>query len=120
MVLVSTTLKVQNVVPKAYPSVGESVVEANYKATNGTFLYLQDTRDWYAWHRGNANILMFDGAVRVVNDINGDGYFNPGFTATGGTSESAGYTDAVCEMNSFEIFNGIFLSLDIINKDKFE
>ncbi|MEZ5940344.1 MAG: DUF1559 domain-containing protein [Planctomycetaceae bacterium] len=73
-------------------------------------LWLQDTRDWYALHggggKGSCNLLMADGSVKTIFDINGDGYLNPGFAAVGGTAEFDGYTDGTVELEPFEVFSG--------------
>lgn len=84
-------------------------------------LWLQDSRDWYAWHgRGSnkiCNILMADGSVKAVVDLNGDGFLNPGFTgsATGGS----GYTDATVELRPSEVYSGPWLDAQL-TKGNFE
>lgn len=83
----------------------------------GTNTYLQDTRDWYAWHgtgtKTSANILFADGSVRSFTDENGDKFLNPGFpvdpTVTGFTAASTGYTSSDVEISPTEMFNGVFL-----------
>lgn len=102
-----------------YPTEGEAVVEADYAAAVGE-LILQDTRDFYAVHRNNANVLMADGSVKVLRDQNGDNYFNPGFAATTGTAATDGYTSNVCEVSSFEIFFGMNITDSNIGKGNFE
>lgn len=91
-------------------------------------VYLQDTRDWFALHLGSANILMADGSVRNVVDINGDGYLNPGFPIPDGFAEGVnggtnvtrtGYADATLEMAPAEFFNGVFLD-EAFFKGRFE
>ena len=41
--------------------------------------YRQDTRDMFAYHSKNLNVLHADGSVRSYSDENGDGFINPGF-----------------------------------------
>jgi prepilin-type N-terminal cleavage/methylation domain-containing protein/prepilin-type processing-associated H-X9-DG protein len=106
-------------IPQGYPVEGEIVNEATYAATVGE-LVLQDTRDFYAVHRNQANVLMADGSVKVLRDSNGDNYFNPGFPAAAGTAATDGYTSAECEVSSFEIFFGMNLSDSNIGKGNFE
>jgi len=106
-------------IPNGYPTEGEIVNEATY-AGSVTELVLQDTRDFYAVHRNQANVLMADGSVKVLRDSNGDNYFNPGFAATTGTAATDGYTSAECEVSSFEIFFGMNLTDSNIGKGNFE
>ena len=88
---------------------------------SGTFL--QDTRDWFAVHIGAANILMADGSVKVINDTNGDGYFNPGFPVpndlTPNQYSTIGYTDSTVEIPAIQMFNGVFIN-DAYFKGAFE
>ena len=121
----TTALNIQNAadvtafIPKSFPSRGQ-VVDATYVTANsgdGTNWLLQDTRDWYAWHGGTTNILMADGSVRAFQDINGDGFLNPGFpVGTTGTFTTtqlenySGYTSNVAEVSSFELFCGTILN----------
>ncbi|NND98917.1 MAG: DUF1559 domain-containing protein [Pirellulaceae bacterium] len=88
----------------------------------GNGVYLQDTRDWFAIHQGSVNVLMADGGVRSFQDINGDGFLNPGFGVTGLTDDevsSVGYADDTLEMQRDRFFGGIFLN-DMYFKGKFE
>ena len=84
-------------------------------------LWLQDSRDWYAWHgRGRnkiCNILMADGSVKAIVDLNGDGFLNPGFT--GSASGGSGYTDATVELRPSEVFSGPWLDAQL-TKGNFE
>ncbi|MGQ9606135.1 MAG: DUF1559 family PulG-like putative transporter [Thermogutta sp.] len=85
------------------------------------YFYRQDTRDWYAIHRGVANILMADGSVQEFTDLNGDGYLNPGFEIpiwdgdnNGTAGEAAdyfttGYRPGPVELEPFRMFNGVFI-----------
>ena len=72
------------------------------------------------------NLLMADGSVKSVTDLNGDGFLNPGFPVGGGTKTTAelaatvGYTDGTVEMSSFEVFNGIMLNGTSATKGAFE
>ncbi len=84
-------------------------------------LWLQDTRDWYAWHgTGNkrlVNLLMADGSVQKVFDLNGDGFLNPGFPVDG--SAGHGYTDAKVELLPHQVYSGPWLGRRIV-KGNFE
>lgn len=85
--------------------------------------WIQDTRDWYAWH-GNGttrhcNILMADGSVQTFYDTNGDRFLNPGFPAIGG-DENDGYTDDTVELPPAQIYNRAFLDGGTIAKGNFE
>lgn len=106
-------------IPSGYPTEGEVVNEATYAGAVGE-LVLQDTRDFYAVHRNQANVLMADGSVKVLRDSNGDNYFNPGFPAATGTAATDGYTSGLCEVNNFDIFFGMNLSDSNIGKGNFE
>jgi prepilin-type processing-associated H-X9-DG protein len=126
-----TAMPVEAFIPQSYPSVGTVVTSAN-EATfasatpvDGTNvrLVLQDTRDWYAWHGDSANILMADGSVKTVHDLNGDKFINPGFPVDPTNSSAAatvGYTDGTVELNAFEVFTGTFLNLEVYKKGTFE
>lgn len=115
-----------NYIPRGYPTEGETVVEGNYSAGGPSGvdaageLILQDTRDFYAVHRNQANVLMADGSVKILRDSNGDNYFNPGFAAATGTADTDGYTSGVCEVNSFDIYFGMNLNDGGISKGNFE
>ncbi|MCH9654704.1 MAG: DUF1559 domain-containing protein [Planctomycetes bacterium] len=84
-------------------------------------LWLQDSRDWYAWHgRGSnkiCNILMADGSVKAVVDLNGDGFLNPGFV--GSSTGGSGYTDATVELRPSEVYSGPWLDAQL-TKGNFE
>lgn len=97
------------------PSPNDTATYADYAAQATALggrdgrLWLQDTRDWYAVHggsRGHTNVLMADNSVKVINDLDGDGFLNPGFYAEGGTVEGDGYTSKAVEMAPFEVYNG--------------
>ncbi len=89
-----------------------------YSADNGWF---QDTRDWYAIHRNTANILMADGSVKTLEDKNNDRFFNPGFDPTNLTVANDGYSPGVqTEINSFDVYCGIFLVDTAKQKNTFE
>ena len=85
--------------------------------------YLQDTRDWFGVHVGSANILMADGSVKLFNDSNGDGYFNPGFPVPDNLTAlqyvTIGYTNSTVEIPTVEMFNGVFIN-DAYFKGAFE
>jgi prepilin-type N-terminal cleavage/methylation domain-containing protein/prepilin-type processing-associated H-X9-DG protein len=95
----------------------------NTNVAAGHTYILQDTRDWSAVHRGSLNLLMADGSVKKVKDINGDGFINPGFPVDKSVANLAqvnGYTDDTCEVSSFEVFCGTILNDDLFQKGKFE
>ncbi|QDT29708.1 DUF1559 family PulG-like putative transporter [Gimesia panareensis] len=106
-------------VVSAIPSV---LPDPNRTGTPGPdgILWLQDSRDWYAWHgRGRnkiCNILMADGSVKAFVDLNGDGFLNPGFPASG---TGSGYTDATVELRPSECFSGPWLDAQL-TKGNFE
>lgn len=131
--------EVKSIIPRGFPKAGELVGngtsagtdQAIYAAPTGTGaaagrLVLQDTRDWFAVHTAQANCLMADGSVRVLQDLNGDGFLNPGFpVGDPGVDEEArardiGYVDGVCEMSAFEVWNGALLNFQLWRKGKFE
>lgn len=91
---------------------------------DGDPVWLQDTRDWYAWHglgkKKTCNILFADGSVKSFTDQDGDQFLNPGFKAVGGNAETTGYTSAVVELPPAEIFSGAFLPQGVIKKGNFE
>jgi len=131
--ITGASLEVAAFIPVAYPTAGVNVTATTSFASAGsTFaagvdpLVLQDTRDWYAVHAGKANVLMADGSIKQLRDLNGDGFFNPGFPADRGADSFAaavgrtGYADNTCEINHFEIFTGTFLNPTQVRKDKFE
>jgi prepilin-type N-terminal cleavage/methylation domain-containing protein/prepilin-type processing-associated H-X9-DG protein len=116
-----------DLVPIRYPQAGEAVGSPNYPLSryardpSGVGLVLQDTRDFYAIHGNQANVLMADGSVKVLVDQNGDKFFNPGFPVTAAFDASSdGYTSNVCEVDSFDVFFGVELNTDFIGKGKFE
>lgn len=83
--------------------------------------WFQDTRDWYAVHRTTANMLMADGSVKTIEDKNGDRFFNPGFEPTGLTVANDGYSPGVTtEINSFDVFCGVWLRDPSTTKNTFE
>ena len=126
--LITVTDAALQYIPTAFPKIGDLVTttnEPNYAsaASTGTLaakLILQDTRDWQAVHGGRANLLMADGSVKELRDLNGDTFFNPGFPVTGGSSQTDGYIDGACEINSFEVYTGTFLNFKSLTKGKFE
>ena len=52
--------------------IGESSTSGPPAADSASGGWLQDTRDWYAVHRGGCNILMADGSVKTLIDKDGD------------------------------------------------
>ena len=65
--------------------------------------YLQDYRDIGPVHSGMANVLFADGHVASFEDLNNDGYLNPGFAATGG------YQSPEVELPPAELFSQALL-----------
>lgn len=125
-----TVLDLAAIQPTSYPQPGEVVGhggvgnnETTYQSNTGDWsatlggaglakLCLQDTRAWSPVHRGSCNLLMADGSVKSVDDLNGDGFLNPGFPVEPGdnpASGSVGYLDGTVEMSSFEVFSGTYL-----------
>ncbi len=86
-------------------------------------LWLQDTRDWFAWHgtgsNKSCNILMADGSVKSFHDLNDDGFLNPGFPVPTG-AEGHGYTDSTVELPPSTNYSGPWLSRGLITKGNFE
>ena len=91
--------------------------------TAGQEVYYQDTRDWFATHAGAANILMADGSVKQFNDLNSDGYLNPGFPVAENLTDDQylgiGYRSSEVEMTKDQFYAGVFLNDDYI-KGTFE
>ena len=92
-------------------------------SSGGNGVYLQDTRDWYAVHKGSCNILMADGSVKSFQDLNADGFLNPGFDIADGLTDleisGVGYADDRLEMATDQFFGGIFID-DAYFKGAFE
>ena len=106
-------LSVTSYNPKRYPLVDELVTatnETDYSKDSTLGLVLQDTRDWAATHRGSCNLLMADGSIKSLFDSNGDKYLNPGFNTTGMDAGTDGYTPGPCEINSFDVFCGTWIT----------
>lgn len=88
--------------------------------------WLQDTRDWYAWHglgkKKTVNILFADGSVKSFTDLDGDQFLNPGHQVdpTQATAETDGYTTPTVELPPAEIFSGPFLPQGTVKKANFE
>lgn len=120
------TIDARAVVPVSWPVLGskETVAASAARvpagitnATGALSLILQDTRDWYAVHNGKLSLLMADGSVKSVADLNGDGFLNPGFPIIpDSTSTPAilrdenGYTDNTVELGAYEVFSGVLLN----------
>jgi prepilin-type processing-associated H-X9-DG protein len=62
---------------------------------------IQDYSQFAAVHRGSCNILFADGSVRSINDSNGDGLLNNGFSG----SATSGFADNTVEMQPDEVFS---------------
>ena len=122
--LLKTQIPVRSALPQGYPSVGTTVSTANeanfasrVSSSLGNKLILQDYRDFFAHHGNAANVLMSDGSVKEMIDLNGDGFFNPGFPVDPtlpNLADSVGHTDGVVELNSFEIFTGPMLDFKAV------
>ncbi len=95
--------------PNGWPTTGSAGVQG---------FFLNDTRDWYAYHQKSVNVLFADGSVRSLNDVNGDGYVNPGFgiDPSLATAVNTGYTSAETEVNPWELFPGTFLNGEFPSK----
>ena len=68
---------------------------------------------------------MADGSVKTLADINGDSYFNPGFTNEGTgfpqfTAENSGYSSNLKEIDDFHVYSGVWLADPEPQKDSFE
>ena len=73
--------------------------------------FLQDTRDWFAYHSGSVNLVFADGSVRSIEDVNKDGYINPGFVVDGSaTSVATGYLSSEIEANPWDLYSGVLLN----------
>ena len=72
---------------------------------------LQDTRDWFAYHSKSVNLVYADGSVRALEDVNDDGFINPGFQVdpASATFVNTGYTSSETEAEPWELFSGTFL-----------
>ncbi len=80
-------------------------------------LVLQDTRDWFAYHSKSVNVVFADGSVRALEDVNGDGFINPGFGVDSSASfESTGYLSSEVEINPFEMYTGVMLKGNVPTK----
>lgn len=119
----SAGIPVGDLLPVAFPLSGQAVTDVTAFAPDpaGVGLALQDTRDFFAVHNNSCNVLMADGSVKTLHDLNGDGYFNPGFPVTPDfDAETDGYTSNICEVDSFDVYFGVELSADQIRKQSFE
>ncbi len=110
------------VVQSAEPGLLPDTTSVGTPGADGN-LWLQDTRDWYAWHGTGSsktcNILMADGSVKGFLDINGDGFLNPGFPVPTG-AVGHGYTDDTVELPPSTNYSGPWLSPGLISKGTFE
>jgi hypothetical protein len=108
-----------------YPNMGDEVAFSGVADWLSTISYgtlgprfvAQDTRHWRVTHGVTANLLMADGSTRVLTDINGDGYFNPGFPLPPDLDKAKidtehGYRSGVVEINWLEVFSGVRLVSD--------
>ena len=121
------TLAITNLNVKRYPSVGNAVGSSASPVADfavdasGAGLVLQDTRDFFAVHGSQANVLMADGSVKTLKDLNGDKFFNPGFPVTTAFSAAEdGYTSNICEVDAFDVFFGVELNWKLVSKTAFE
>jgi prepilin-type N-terminal cleavage/methylation domain-containing protein/prepilin-type processing-associated H-X9-DG protein len=123
----------KGIIARTYPPLGTTITavnETDYASdtafTAGTTdkLITQDMRDWFSVHGNAANVLMADGSVRGLNDVNGDGYFNPGFREATGTraerNRDNGYVDGSVEVNWLEVYSGVVLQTSLATKGGFE
>ncbi len=114
VVRVRSKLKLDALLLDEPPRVGEAVTVERARKINraGGDAVLREARHWMAIHASGMNLMMSDGSVKLVRDLNGDGYLNPGFPVTGDESElelTVGYTDNVCEIGAPEVFTGTML-----------
>lgn len=82
---------------------------------------LLDTRHWGAEHRHRLNLLMADGSVRSVADLNRDGYVNPGFHCPASCpparfESDTGYKDSLVEIDPTEVYMGFVLEWPLIGR----
>lgn len=129
-------LDLRAIQPTKFPQPGDVVGhgsvgnnESSYQSVSGDWtasigsgvaqkLCLQDTRGWAPVHRGSCNLLMADGSVKSIQDLNGDGFLNPGFPVEPADASfevlnsTIGYTNGKVEMPSAEVFAGTFLHFD--------
>lgn len=109
-------VRIEYFLPQSFPSAGSVVTPQNYTtyanpiATDVGHFILNDARDWYAHHRGVALLGMADGSVRAVAELSGDSFINPGLPVVNGTVRDTGIIDGTCDLNSFHVFSGVFLS----------
>ena len=110
---------VQTAVPGALPNQSS----AGVAGADGK-MWLQDTRDWYAWHgngkKKHCNILMADASVKTVTDLSGDGYLNPGFQVGSNVGGGDGYESGDVELFPRTVWSGPFLPSQAITKGNFE
>ena len=112
--------------PNGWPSVGTIDPVVPTADPDGLGPILQDTRDWFAVHNGKVNIVMADGSVKSIVDLNGDGFLNPGFAVdtSVGTPDSRaatiGYTDNTMELHPSTAYSGVLLNNDEVQKTAFE
>jgi prepilin-type N-terminal cleavage/methylation domain-containing protein/prepilin-type processing-associated H-X9-DG protein len=124
---------VTGLVAKAFPPIGTTIdagTEAGFApavafaSVPAATLITQDLRDWFSVHGNAANVLMADSSVRGLNDVNGDGYFNPGFQQATGTrgerNRDNGYVDGAVEVNWLEVYSGVILQTSLATKGGFE
>ena len=85
-----------------YPTLGEIGVADTI---------LQDTRDWFAYHMKSVNLVFADGSVRAIEDVNGDGFINPGFAVDPAAASfvNTGYLSSETETNPWEVYPGTLL-----------
>lgn len=89
------------------PPTGADGGNATHGSADGR-LWLQDMRDWYAWHSSSCNLPMADGSVKNIKDKNGDGFLNPGFPIfpDNASVETDGFMDNRVELEPFEVYSG--------------
>jgi prepilin-type N-terminal cleavage/methylation domain-containing protein/prepilin-type processing-associated H-X9-DG protein len=120
-------------IAKAFPPIGTTINSTTepgfapavqFGSVPADTLITQDLRDWFSVHGNAGNVLMADSSVRGLNDVNGDGYFNPGFEQAAGTlaerKRDNGYTDGAVEVNWLEVYSGVVLQTSLNTKGGFE
>lgn len=103
------TFRVENLEVLKYPTINEvpGLDSADLNSVGGPMI-LQDTRSWRPAHGSRSWVLMGDGSVKTLTDLNGDGYFNPGFSISKDQTDLS-YQHGPCEMDTWECYSGALL-----------
>ncbi len=117
-------------IPTAFPPVGTRMTtaeERKYASTRGSLapeygrkFVASDTRGWGATHGNQANVLMVDGSVKTLEDLDGDGLFNPGLPRTfEGPATRGDFATNLVEVSAFEVYTGTLLIVTRMQKGVF-